>query len=111
MEAARFLAGMAFFTGRLQGLRLEPTPVTVEIDEGRFRMAAGRRHLGSWPLDDVEVQRASIYRFAFEIDGDRFEFLPDDPRGFSDAAGAVIDLTEAKGRYGLKARIEQAAKS
>lgn len=102
---------MAYFQGRLQGRGLEPTTVTIEVADGRFRMVAGRRHLGSWPLQQLEIQRTSIYRFSIEIDADKFEFFPEDPSAFSDAAGAVIDLTGAKGRYGLKARIEQATKS
>jgi hypothetical protein len=87
---------------------LEPTNVTVEIDDGRLRIVAGRRHMGSWPLPTMEIHRTSIYRFAFEIEGDNFEFFPEDPSAFSDAAGAVVDLTERAGRYGLKARIEDA---
>ena len=36
-------------------------------------------------------------------------FVPDDPNGFGDDAGAVIDLTStATGRFGLAARIRQA---
>jgi hypothetical protein len=50
-----------------------------------------------------------VYRFAFEIEGDSFEFFPEDPSAFSNAAGAVVDLTETKGRFGLKARIEDAS--
>lgn len=100
--------GMAYYPGRLQGPKLEPTNVTVEIDDGRLRIVAGRRHMGSWPLPTMEIHRTSIYRFAFEIEGDNFEFFPEDPSAFSDAAGAVVDLTERAGRYGLKARIEDA---
>lgn len=100
---------MAYYLGRLQSTRLEPTHVTVEIDEGRFRIVAGRRHMGSWPLRNVNVERTSIYRFALIIDNDHLEFFPDDPSEFSDAVGAVIDLTESKrSRFGLKARIQEA---
>jgi hypothetical protein len=97
---------MTFYAGRLKALRLEPTAVTIEIADGRFRVVAGKRHLGSWPMDSITTHRTSVYRFAFEIEGDSFEFFPDDPSAFSDAAGAIVDLTEAKGRFGLKARIE-----
>jgi hypothetical protein len=108
MKATKLWGGMAYYEGRLQGHRLEPTSVTIEIDEGRLRITAGKRHMGSWSLHRLEIQRTSIYRFAFDIEGDHFEFFPDDPSAFSDAAGAIIDLTGAKGRYGLKARIEEA---
>jgi hypothetical protein len=102
---------MAYYPGRLQGPRLEPTSVTVEVDDGRLRITAGRRHMGSWPLTTMEILRTSIYRFAFEIEGDTFEFFPDDPSAFSDAAGAVVDLTGRAGRYGLKARIQDATRN
>jgi hypothetical protein len=100
---------MAYYLGRLQGPRLDPSAVTIEIDDGRLRITAGKRHMGSWPIDRLEVQRTSIYRFAFDIEGDHFEFFPDDPSDFSDAVGAIIDLTGTKGRYGLKARIQDAS--
>jgi hypothetical protein len=101
---------MAYYLGRLQGPRLEPTVVTVEIAEGRLRIVAGKRHMGSWPLQNMEIHRTSIYRFAFEIEGDSLEFFPEDPSAFSDSAGAIVDLTGGKGRFGLKARIQDATK-
>ena len=106
-KMARLWVGMAHFVGRLQGTRLEPTYVTVEIDDGRLRIVAGRRHMGSWPLRAVSVERTSIYRFALVIEGDSLEFFPEDPSTFSDTVGAVIDLRETQGRYGLKERIQR----
>lgn len=100
---------MPRFTGRLQGEALEPSTVLVDIDDGRFRVSAGRRQLGSWSIEKIKAERTSIYRFDLEIEGERFDFFPDDPSGFSSTVGAVIDLTETKGRFGLKARIERAA--
>ena len=101
---------MAYYLGRLQGSRLEPTHVTVELDEGRFRITTGRRHMGSWPMGQVHIERTSIYRFSLGIEGDNLEFFPDDPSEFSDAVGAVIDLTDSKrSRFGLKARIQNAS--
>jgi hypothetical protein len=100
---------MAYFQGRLKANRLEPTAVTIEIAEERFRVVAGRRHLGSWPMSDLVINRTSVYRFAFQIEGDSFEFFPEDPSAFSHAAGAIVDLTEKKGRYGLKERIQNAS--
>ena len=82
----------------------------VEIADGRFRISSGRIKLGSWSLEDVRAKRQSIYRFSLDIGGDHFDFIPDDPSAFSDAIGAVIDLTETPGRFGLKARIEKAAR-
>lgn len=100
---------MSRYLGRLQSADLEPSYVTIEVSDGRLRIVAGRRHLGSWPLERISAERTSPYRLALRIDGDEFEFFPEDPKGFSDAVGAVIDLRERTGRFGLKARIEQAA--
>ncbi len=102
---------MAQFTGRLQGPDLEPSSVLVDIADGRFRIAAGRRRLGSWSLQSVTAERTSIYKFSLDIDGESFDFYPDDPSTFSNEIGAVVDLTEAKGRFGLRERIERAANS
>ena len=100
---------MSQFTGKLQGSRLEPSTVLIDVSDGRFRVSTGRIQFGSWRLDEIRAERTSIYRFALDIAGDQFEFFPEDPSTFSDVVGAVVDLTEPKGRFGLKARIEQAA--
>lgn len=103
----RLTGGMAQFTGRLQGPELEPSTVLIDISDRRLRVIAGRIPLGSWAMEQVEAERTSIYRFKLDIDGDTFEFHPDDPSSFSDAVGAVIDLTEPRSRFGLKERIEE----
>ena len=102
---------MAIYLGRLQSADLEPTPVKMETVDDRLRIVAGRTQMGSWPLASVSVQRTSVYRFALEIEGDSLEFFPEEPLGFSEAVGAVIDLTEKQGRFGLKTRMQEAAGS
>lgn len=99
---------MTHFTGRMQGSDLEPTAVSIAVSGGRFWVSAGQIRLGSYAMERVAVERTSIYRFDLNIDGDHLDFYPDDPSSFSDAVGAVIDLTESSGRFGLKARFEQA---
>jgi len=99
------------YLGRLQGSMLEPTSVTVETIDDRLRIVAGRTEIGSWPLSSVSVERTSIYRFALEIEDDTLEFIPDEPSGFSDEIGAVIDLTARQERFGLKARLQEAKNS
>lgn len=79
----------------------------IDISDGRFRVSAGRIHLGSWAQEKVLAERTSIYRFKLNINGDEFEFYPEDPSSFSDAVGAFIDLTEPRSRFGLKERIER----
>lgn len=100
---------MAQFTGRLQGPKLEPSTVLIDIGDGRFRVSAGRLQLGSWALERITAERTSIYKFTLDIEDEHFDFYPDDPSTFSDAMGAIIDLTEPKGRFGLRQRIERAA--
>ncbi|MCI0425281.1 MAG: hypothetical protein L0Z47_05430 [Actinobacteria bacterium] len=98
---------MAQFTGRLQGPELQPSTVLIDIADGRFRVSAGRVQIGSWPLAKIHAERTSIYRFELDIAGDRFDFFPDDPSTFSSEIGAIVDLTETKGRFGLRQRIER----
>lgn len=102
---------MAQFTGRLQGTTLEPSHVLIDIGDGRFRVSAGRLHVGSWALDKIKAERTSIYKFALDIEEEMFDFYPDDPSTFSDSIGAVIDLSESKSRFGLRQRIERASTS
>jgi hypothetical protein len=103
---------MTQYSGRLQSQTLEISSVTVNVDDDdRVRIMKGRVPIGSWPTSKVKAERRSIYKFDLEIDGEGFEFFPDDPSGFGDAVGAVIDLTSEGGRFGLKARIAQASDS
>ena len=83
----------------------------LDISDGRFRVSAGRIHLGSWAIEKVTAERTSIYRFKLDINGDLFEFDPEDPSAFSDAVGAFIDLTEPRSRFGLKDRIQKTLSS
>ncbi len=100
---------MAQFSGRMQGENLELTNVILQFDEDRrLRVLAGRIAVGSWAMHKVKAERSTIYRFDLDIDGDGYEFFPDDPLGFSEAIGAVVDLTDNGGRFGLKARIAKA---
>ena len=100
---------MAQFTGRLQGSDLYPSAVLIDISDERFSVSTGRVQIGSWEIQKISAERTSIFRFELNINGDRFDFNPEDPSAFSEAVGAVIDLTESKGRFGLKARIERTA--
>ena len=81
----------------------------IDIGDGRFRVSAGRLHVGSWSLTTITAERTSIYKFTLDINGEHFEFYPDDPSTFSDTIGAIIDLTEPRTRFGLRQRIERAA--
>ncbi len=102
---------MTIYMGRLQSQGLEPTSVTVETVDDQIRIATGRTQMGSWPLSEVSVQRVSIYRFSLEIEGDALEFFPEEPSEFSNAVGAVIDLTQPRRRFGLKERIREVTRA
>lgn len=99
--------GMAQFMGRLEGSGIEPSRVLIHVGDGRLRISSGRLHVGSWSLDDIDTQRDTLYRFNLDIAGHLFHFFPDDPSAFADEVGVIVDLTET-GRFGLKARIEEA---
>lgn len=96
----------------MQSDSLEISYVTIHVDDDqRMRIMAGRRPLGSWPMSKVKAERRTIYKYDLEINGESFEFFPEDPQGFGDAVGAVIDLTNSGNRFGLKARIAEASGS
>ena len=59
----------------------------------------------------LSFEAGQFVRIALDIAGEEFDFYPEDPTTFSDAIGAYIDLTETKGRVGLRQRIEQATAS
>ncbi len=104
------MVGMAIYSGRMQGKTLDLSHVTLRLDDdNRLRLFAGPVAVGSWPMHRVSAERVSIYRFALDIDGEDFEFFPDDPIGFSDDIGAVVDLTRTS-RFNLKKAIERTAK-
>ena len=86
---------------------MEPSNVLIDIGDGRFRVSAGRLHVGSWALSTITAERTSIYKFSLDIGGEHFDFYPDDPSTFSDTIGAIIDLTEPRSRFGLRQRIER----
>lgn len=93
----------------MQGETLDLSHVTLRLDDdGRMRIFAGPVAVGSWPMSRVSAERTSIYRFALNIDGEQFEFFPEDPLGFSDDIGAVVDLTRGS-RFSLKQRIERSS--
>lgn len=100
---------MVQFTGRLQGSDLYPSTVLIDIDDERFSVSVGGMQIGSWAIEQISAERTSIFRFELSIDGDRFDFNPEDPSAFSDTVGALIDLTESQGRFGLKTRIDRMA--
>lgn len=85
----------------------EPVTATVHVDGDWVRIVAGHRRLGAWPFHQVACERVTVFRFLLRLDTEEFTFAPDDPRGFSEAVGAVVDL-RPKARFGLGDRVKAA---
>ena len=68
-----------------------------------MRIWAGSNRLGSWPLEDVAVERMTPFRFRVMVEGDPMIVSPDDPTGFAEATNAFVDVRTP--RFGLAGRI------
>jgi hypothetical protein len=98
------------FRGSLQSIggTEPPIHVSIQFDGPRVRMWSDRHRMGSWDVDEVRVERVTIFRFAVHIDGESYAFTPDDPAGFTSIADVEIDLTRTeKPRFGLADRLKQ----
>lgn len=99
---------MQSFTGRLSphdgG---DAIAATFHIDGHWLRLMQGNRRVGAWALEDVLVERLTVFRFNVTLDGVKNTFAPDDPAGFSEAVNVVVDLRPAS-RFGLGERVRKA---
>ncbi len=98
---------MSVFNGLLQRGVSAPERASVQFDDGRCRVWNDRRRIGSWDTADVQTERVGVSRFRMKSGEVEFFFSPDDPAGFSEEAGAVVDLRAKTGRFGLAERIRQ----
>ncbi|MFO7700919.1 MAG: hypothetical protein R6W79_09990 [Acidimicrobiia bacterium] len=57
----------------------EPLAVTLTVDTFSVAMRTKDMELGSWLLAEVTITPITSRRFAFEAEGDRLVFTPDDP--------------------------------
>ena len=99
---------MADYTGRLVAHEGEAgsEDATVQIEDGGWvRIFSRHRRYGAWKREDLQAERVSVFRFHLMLDDKRYTFTPDDPGGFSDAIGAMVDA-RSQSRFGLKQRIE-----
>lgn len=100
---------MALFDGQLyKGEDAPPERAHIQIEDGRCRLFTDRRRLGSWDLNEIQAERVGVLRFHVSAGEFMFAFQPNDPRGFSDAIGATVDLRSAKSRFGLADRVRAA---
>lgn len=99
---------MQLYRGRLLSHEVgHASVVTVQIDEEWVRIYSEYKRYGAWTAVDLKVERLTVFRFQMTLDGVLHTFNPDDPNGFSDAIGAVIDL-RPKTRFGLGDRVKAA---
>jgi hypothetical protein len=98
---------MANFQGRLVAHQgdTDSLDATFQIEEDWIRVFAGHRRFGAWERKDIKAERVSVFRFHVTLADRTYTFTPDDPGGFSDAIGAVVDA-RSESRFGLKERIE-----
>jgi hypothetical protein len=85
----------------------DPVTASILVDGEWVRIVAGHRRLGAWPLNQVACERVTVFRFLLRLENEEFTFAPDDPRGFSEAMGAVVDL-RPRARFGLGDRVKAA---
>lgn len=99
---------MAAFDVRIQhpGDPAEGLRVQIQIDDGRIRVRAGNERLGSWSLEEIEIERITPFRFRLTVEGEPMIVWPEDPAGFAEETRAFVDLRSA--RFGLAERLRRA---
>lgn len=80
---------------------------SLQVDDDHVRIWNEHRRIGAWPIGDVHCERVTVFRFQLTLDGVVHTFQPDDPAGFADGMGAVIDLRPTT-RFGLGPRVRAA---
>lgn len=80
---------------------------TVAVDGEWIRIWNDHKRVGAWLVEDVECERVTVFRFQLTLDGVVHTFHPEDPGGFAESAGAIIDLRSTS-RFGLGPRVKAA---
>jgi hypothetical protein len=80
---------------------------TIAVDGEWVRVWNEHKRVGAWPVESVNCERVTVFRFQLTLDEVLHTFQPDDPAGFANGIGAVIDLRPAS-RFGLGARVKAA---
>ena len=96
---------IADFEARIQhqGDTAQGLAIHIQIADQRLRVWAGSNRLGSWPLEEVEVERVTPFRFRIVVEGDEMIITPNDPTGFAEATNAFVDARAP--RFGLADRL------
>lgn len=80
---------------------------TVAVDGDYVRIWNDHKRVGAWPVAEIECQRVTVFRFQLTLDDVVHTFQPDDPGGFAESVGAIIDLRPTH-RFGLGPRVKAA---
>lgn len=80
---------------------------TVAVDEDLVRIWNDHKRVGAWPVNTVNCERVTVFRFQLTLDDVVHTFQPDDPGGFADSVSAIIDLRPTT-RFGLGPRVKAA---
>lgn len=79
----------------------------IAVDGEMVRIWNDHKRVGAWPVEDVNCERVTVFRFQMTLDEVLHTFQPDDPAGFADSVGTVIDLRPTS-RFGLGPRVQAA---
>lgn len=80
---------------------------TVAVDGEWVRIWNEHKRVGAWPVDTVHCERVTVFRYQLTLDDVVHTFQPDDPGGFGNGIGAVIDLRPTS-RFGLGPKVKAA---
>lgn len=99
---------MRNFKGQLSSHERDDQYVaTVAVDGELVRIWNDHKRIGAWPVEEVNCERVTVFRFQITLDGVVHTFQPDDPGGFASSVGAIIDLRPTH-RFGLGPRVKAA---
>lgn len=79
----------------------------IAVDGELVRIWNDHKRVGAWPVEDVHCERVTVFRFQLTLDEIVHTFQPDDPAGFAESVGSVIDLRPTS-RFGLGPRVQAA---
>lgn len=79
----------------------------VAVDGEMVRIWNDHKRVGAWPVEGVNCERVTVFRFELTLDDVVHTFQPEDPAGFANSVGTVIDL-RPKTRFGLGPRVQRA---
>jgi hypothetical protein len=80
---------------------------TVAVDGDWIRIWNEHKRVGAWPVADIQCERVTVFRFQLTLDAIVHTFHPEDPGGFAESVGAIIDLRPTS-RFGLGPRVKAA---